>query len=141
MPKSLGLRVADEARTWIGTPFHWQASQKGAGCDCKGLVWGIARELDRPEAQSLYASMADYGARFDGKLLKEGIARIFKPATDMQPGDVLLCKWNGQPGHLAIYLGNDRVISSIPGVGVKERSLRALFHKFPLDSVWRWRRK
>lgn len=141
MPKSLGDRVAAEARTWIGTPFHWQASLEGSGCDCKGLLWGIARELNRPEAASIYANMADYGPRFDGKLLKEGIAALFNPAVGMKPGDVLLCKWNGQPGHIAIYVGNERAVSAVPGAGVKERPLRALFHKFPLDSVWRWRRR
>lgn len=38
--------VVDEARTWLGTPWHHQAMRKGVGADCVGLLAGIARELD-----------------------------------------------------------------------------------------------
>lgn len=139
---TVGDRIADEALEWCRTPVIWQASKKGVGADCKGLIWGIARELDRPEAQSLYAAMVDYGPRFDGALLKEGISKTFLPRKGkMQRGDLLLCKFNGQPGHLAIYTGNDRAVHAqiSSKAWVKETSLRALFHYFPLDSVWRWR--
>lgn len=140
----LGDRVVKEARSWIGTPFHWQASQRGVGADCKGFIWGVARELGRPEADSLYARIADYGPRFDGALLKEGIAATFDEVKgEWRPGDILLCRFNGQPGHLAIYSGGDRAIHAqiASKAWVKETALRALFHFYPLDSVWRWRRK
>ncbi len=43
----------DAARKWVGTPYHHQARVKGVGCDCIGLVVGVAREfgyeIDRPE--------------------------------------------------------------------------------------------
>ena len=45
-----------EARTWLGTPYQHQASLKGAGCDCLGLVRGVWRTLygDEPEATPPY---------------------------------------------------------------------------------------
>lgn len=33
------------ARGWIGTPYRHQASVRGAGCDCLGLVRGVWREV------------------------------------------------------------------------------------------------
>lgn len=42
--------VVRAARGWINTPFHHQASVKGVGCDCIGLVAGVAAELRMPEA-------------------------------------------------------------------------------------------
>src|ERR1700761_4219303 len=33
------------ARDWIGTPYAHQASLKGVGCDCLGLLRGVWREL------------------------------------------------------------------------------------------------
>jgi cell wall-associated NlpC family hydrolase len=33
--------IVAEARTWIGTPYRHQASLKGVGCDCLGLVRGV----------------------------------------------------------------------------------------------------
>ncbi|KAB2949447.1 MAG: hypothetical protein F9K19_23780, partial [Rhizobiaceae bacterium] len=47
-----GRRVLEAAIGWIGTPYRHQASRKGVGCDCLGLVRGIWRELygSEPEA-------------------------------------------------------------------------------------------
>ena len=42
------------AYSWIGTPYRHQASRKGVGCDCLGLVLGVWREL--------------YGARITARL-------------------------------------------------------------------------
>ena len=39
--------ILTEARDWIGTPYQHQASLKGAGCDCLGLVRGVWRARTR----------------------------------------------------------------------------------------------
>lgn len=138
-----GELVANEAREWLGTKFHWQASAKQVGCDCKGLIWGVARELHFPEAETFYAKVVDY--RVDRKvpteLLKEGMASVFEQAIDMQVGDVLLLQVKGKPQHLAIVTPNNRAIHAqiAPKDWVKETSLRALLKLNPLDSIWRWR--
>ena len=41
MPADPDLVIA-AARGWLGTPYHDQASVKGAGCDCLGLARGVA---------------------------------------------------------------------------------------------------
>lgn len=41
--------IAGLAREWIGTPYHHQASAKGIGCDCLGLLRGVWREAVGPE--------------------------------------------------------------------------------------------
>ena len=38
-------RVVDAARGWLGTPYVHQASSKGSGADCLGLIRGIWREI------------------------------------------------------------------------------------------------
>ncbi len=44
------------ARSWLGTPYVHQASAKGAGCDCLGLIIGLYTELlgRAPEAPPPY---------------------------------------------------------------------------------------
>ena len=37
--------ILSEARQWLGTPYRHQASLKGVGCDCLGLVRGVWRAL------------------------------------------------------------------------------------------------
>lgn len=138
-----GELVVQEAREWVGTPFVWQAAQKGRGCDCKGLVCGIARELKFPEANTFHAAISDYPADkpVPSDLLKEGMAAIFDRVEEMRPGDILLCKHGGSPSHLAIYTGNQRAIHTqiSSKAWTKDTALRALLFKYPLDSIWRWR--
>ena len=45
-------QIVAAARGWAGTPYHHQASVKGVGCDCLGLIRGLWRELvgDEPRA-------------------------------------------------------------------------------------------
>jgi hypothetical protein len=43
--------IVAEARSWIGTPYHHQASVKHVGCDCLGLVRGVWRALLGPEPE------------------------------------------------------------------------------------------
>ncbi|HWW12917.1 MAG TPA: peptidase P60, partial [Brevundimonas sp.] len=44
------------ARSWLGTPYRHQASMKGQGADCLGLVRGVWREVvgAEPEATPAY---------------------------------------------------------------------------------------
>lgn len=138
-----GERVAAEAREWIGTPFVWGQSRKGRGCDCKGLVQGVARELGFPEAETFHATFASYrpDKPVPSALLVEGMAATFDRVKVQQDGDVLLLNVQGKPQHLAICTG-DRAIHA-QGAGdkawVKETRLAALLKVNPLHSVWRWR--
>lgn len=50
---ALRVRVVEIARRWIGTPYHHQASLKGVGCDCLGLVRGVYRELCGAEPEPM----------------------------------------------------------------------------------------
>jgi cell wall-associated NlpC family hydrolase len=144
---TFGERVANEALSWIGTPFLWGQSRKGVGCDCKGLVAGVARELGRPEAESFFANVADYrnDRELPHGLILEGMAALFDRVTldRIKPGDVILGKHNGRPSHFAIYVGdNSAVHTQIASKAyVKKTALEVLFHFYRPHSVWRWRRK
>jgi cell wall-associated NlpC family hydrolase len=140
--RSRGRAIADEAMAWVGTPFVWGQSQKGVGCDCKGLVAGVFRELGRPEAESFYATFSNY--RVDrpvpAALLAEGFEKLFRRVETLNPGDIMLLKHAGQPGHMAVFVGGDRAVHAYPGAhgaSVKSRPLEVLLHKFPLHSIWR----
>lgn len=131
--------VVAEAWEWRGTPFHWQASLKQVGADCKGLVAGVARELGLPEAASLYAAIADYGPRVPVALLKRGLAETLVRVDDPQPGDVLLMTIGGKPQHLGIHAG-DKVIHTYNGgpKQVIDTRLLVALRVWPLDSAWRF---
>jgi NlpC/P60 family putative phage cell wall peptidase len=52
-------RVIAAARGWLGTPYHDQASAKGAGCDCLGLVRGVWRDLHGSEPEQPAGGLDD----------------------------------------------------------------------------------
>lgn len=134
--------VVAEAREWVGTPFKWGQSQKGVGCDCKGLVQGIARELGLPEADTFCATYSSYrpDKAVPYAMLKEGMGKVFEPASEPQPGDVLLLKVHGKAQHLAICCGETAIHAWAEGKErVKETRLELLLRVCPLDSVWRFR--
>jgi len=87
--------IVAEARSWIGTPYRHQASVKGVGCDCLGLVRGVWRALygDEPEAVPAYApDWAEAGRR---EAFVQAAARHLAPVPldQFAPGDVLLFRW------------------------------------------------
>lgn len=84
-------RLLTIARSWIGTPYVHQASLKGVGCDCLGLLRGIQRELMGGELEDI----PPYDPAWDiagAEELRDGFARHFQEIAraDVAPGDFLL---------------------------------------------------
>lgn len=65
-------RVVAAARSWIGTPYHDQASTKGAGCDCLGLARGVWREVVGAEPKPLPPYSRDWGETAGREVLLGG---------------------------------------------------------------------
>lgn len=131
------IQIATEAREWIGTPFRWQGRVKGVGCDCKGLVAGVAKACGRPEAASLEALAGDYGAKVDPVRLRVGLARLFDTVATIEPGDILLLKIGGVAQHLGIALNDSRMVHCY--AAGPAQVIEATIGRGRLDSVWRWR--
>ena len=60
-----GARAVAAARLWLGTPYVHQASARGAGSDCLGLVRGVWRALygAEPERPPAYSAGVRWGTR------------------------------------------------------------------------------
>ncbi|MFC7399693.1 NlpC/P60 family protein [Chelatococcus sp. GCM10030263] len=116
--------VVAAARAWCGTPYRHQASRRGIGTDCLGLVRGLCRDLFgcEPEAPPPYApDWAEAGRR---EMLAEGLGRHFgaiDPAA-FGAGDVLLFRWRAHlpAGHLGIATGAGRMVHAHAGAAVAE---------------------
>lgn len=100
MAKAIGARpqadeIVAEALSWLGTPYRHQASGKGVGCDCLGLIRGVWHSLYGGElaVPSDYApDWAEVGG--DERLLL-GAGRNLrpKPLDAFSAGDVLVFRW------------------------------------------------
>ncbi|WP_246733412.1 peptidase P60 [Methylobacterium sp. BTF04] len=137
--------IVAEARAWIGTPYRHQASLKGIGCDCLGLVRGVWRGLlgPEPEAAPPYAASWAESAALGSDPLAEAARRHLVPvagplaAYAPQPGDVLLFAFRAHlpAKHCAIACRPDTMVHAHDGAAVTEVALtrwwrRHLAHAF-----------
>ena len=102
---SRGAEVLAIAEAWLGTPYLHQASCKGAGTDCLGLLRGIWRELHGTEPRAWPAYTRDWSEPQGREELLEAARAFLRPVTpkDAAPGDVLLFRM--RPGSVAKHLG------------------------------------
>jgi NlpC/P60 family putative phage cell wall peptidase len=116
--------IVAEARAWIGTPYQHQASLKGVGCDCLGLVRGVWRAVvgEEPERAPPYAP--GWAEAASGEPLMEAAARhlIAIEREAFREGDVLLFRWrNNLPAkHAAIVTSADTMVHAHDGAAVAE---------------------
>lgn len=127
--------IVTAARRWIGTPYHHQASLRGIGCDCLGLLRGVWREVVGPEPAVVPAYRPDWAEAGTGETLMLAARAYLVPlAADDEAGagDVLLFRWRQHlpAKHCGILTGSDSMIHAHDGAAVAEIRL----------SGW-WRRR
>ncbi|MGB5558483.1 MAG: NlpC/P60 family protein [Paracoccaceae bacterium] len=100
-----GGEVVALARGWIGTPYVHQASAKGAGTDCLGLLRGIWRESFGAEPVAVPPYSPDWSEPQQDEALWRAARQhlLEKPLADLAPGDVLLFRM--RDGSVAKHLG------------------------------------
>lgn len=109
-----GEAALAEARDWIGTPYVHQASTKGAGADCLGLVRGVFRTLYGGEPAEVPAYTLDWSEPSGDERLWRAAMRYLrpKPVTHAAQGDVLLFRM--REGAVAKHLGIQGRVGSKP---------------------------
>lgn len=94
--------IIAHARRELGTPFRHQGRIPGKALDCAGLIVVTAARFDVPYIDySGYAITPSDGLLESALDAQTGLVRV----TDMQPGDILLMRFDGDPQHLAFYAG------------------------------------
>lgn len=100
-----GMIVA-EARRWLGTPYHHQASTLGAGADCLGLLRGVWRALYGTEPEQVPPYTQDWAEPSRDEVLWRAAERhlLRKAKWAADAGDVVLFRMReaGVAKHLGI---------------------------------------
>lgn len=130
-------RIVAAARGWIGTPYRHQASCRGAGTDCLGLLRGVWREVLGAEPELPPPYSMDWSEPAREERLWQAAARHLcaKRPEDEAPGDVLLFRMRA--GAVAKHLG----IAGRTGAGatfIHAYSGHAVVES-PLSAPWRRR--
>ncbi|MDQ3646195.1 MAG: C40 family peptidase [Actinomycetota bacterium] len=108
------VHIKDRARSVVGAPYSYGGTSP-SGFDCSGFTrWvysGHGAELPRTSLQQF-----ELGSR-------AGYERIWE-RSKLQPGDLVFHKTtSARVGHVGIYIGNDRFISTTSSSGVQVRSI------------------
>jgi NlpC/P60 family putative phage cell wall peptidase len=127
-------RVIEVARSWLGTPYHDQASVKGVGCDCIGFARGIWREIVGEEPTALPPYSRDWGEVGARETFAEGVRRFLieiAPATAV-PGALLLFRMrrDGPAKHCGVFVDGGMFVHALERRGVTI---------VPYDTAWQRR--
>lgn len=126
-----GALVVALARGWIGTPYRHQASCRGAGTDCLGLLRGVWRELIGPEPEHVPPYTSDWSEPTRCEDLLNATMRHLSPVgRDVAaPGDVVVMRMreNAVAKHVGIFARSESdletLIHAYSGHGVVESPL------------------
>jgi len=113
--------IIAEAASWIGTPYHHQASLKAVGADCLGLVRGVWRAFNGPEPFVVPPYRQDPAEAPGTEPLLEGArAHLMAGEGGPRPGDLLIFRLReGLPArHCGILIAPDRFVHAVSGRSV-----------------------
>lgn len=125
--------IVAAARGWLGTPYRHQASCRGAGADCLGLIRGVWREVLGTEPEEPPAYTPDWAEATGEERLLAAAQRLLirRPSHDAAPGDILLFRMidRGPAKHVAILtsdtLDQGTILHAYSGHAVCETRLTA----------------
>lgn len=120
-------KVIAAARSWLGTPYHDQASLCGVGCDCLGLARGVWREVVGPEPFPMPPYSRDWAETGAREVLAEGARSMMIEVEPAQapPGALVLFRMMPRAiaKHVGILTGPESFLHAYERLGVIEQSL------------------
>ena len=115
------------ARGWIGTPYRHQASVKGVGADCLGLLRGVWRDIIGPEPEHPGAYAPGWAEFSADEPLRAAARRHLVERTEapLMGGRVLVFRWRDGVAakHCGIATSSHGFIHAHDGASVAEVSL------------------
>lgn len=126
--------IIREALDWLGTPYQHQASLKGVGCDCLGLVRGVWRAVYGGEPEDAPPYTPDWAEATGRETLAMAARRHMAavPVEEARGGDAILFRWraNLPAKHIGILIDERSFVHAQQGAAVSHVAL----------SPW-WRRR
>lgn len=83
------------AKQFVGNPYVWGGTSLTKGADCSGFT------------QSVYKN---FGISIPRTSRTQATAGRKVSVSERQPGDLIFYAKNGRINHVAIYMGNNRVV-------------------------------
>lgn len=131
---AFGDDVAEAARSWIGTPYCHQASVKGAGTDCLGLIRGVWRAIYGREPEEVPPYTPDWSEPDGIERLWHAALRHLVPAPNTTPA----------PGEVLLFRMRDAAVAKHLGIAARREGVMTFIHAYdghgvvesPLSAPW-----
>ncbi|MEG0999828.1 MAG: NlpC/P60 family protein [Cellulosilyticaceae bacterium] len=93
---SKGQQIVEDAKNFIGNPYVYGGNSLTSGVDCSGFTQQIMARHGISISRSSSAQYANNG---------------YSVSSDqLQPGDLTFYGYNGKVSHVAIYMGNGKIV-------------------------------
>lgn len=112
--------IIQEARLWLGTPFHHQGRVRDAGVDCLQLLIGVYSAVGLIDALDVGHYSWDWHFHKSEERYLHGVAEYAKQVAQPLPGDVALFTFGHCASHAAIVIDWPLCIHAYHGQGVVE---------------------
>jgi cell wall-associated NlpC family hydrolase len=117
------IAIVNEAREWIGTPYHIGGRVKGVGCDCATFILQVMVNVGVFTNERLNQYSPNWWLHTSEERYKFAVLRharkivnaICRGTQDIKPGNIILAKVGGSKvlNHGAIVVEWPNVIHSI----------------------------
>lgn len=94
-----GSQIVAFARKYVGNPYVWGGNSLTNGCDCSGFVYLV------------YKNFGISTPRYSMSFLNVGV-EIEPKEENLQPGDIIIYNKKNGIGHVAIYIGNGKIVEA-----------------------------
>ena len=92
-----GQDIVNYALKFVGNPYVWGGNSLTNGCDCSGFV------------HLVYKKFGYKTARYSMSFLNNGVA---VSRENIKPGDIVVYARHNGIGHVAIYMGNGKIVEA-----------------------------
>lgn len=130
------LKIVNEAKSWIGTPYKHYTSQKGLGCDCGLYIMKVYENVGLITYKHPAYYPQDWAFHNPiGELFVDIVENycVSIDEKDLKIGDMILYKFGKSLSHASIVIENNMIIHSQVGIGV------TISNRY--NSVWSKREK
>jgi len=104
--------IIEEARTWLGTPWHHAARIKGVGVDCVNFIVGVYSACGLMPAITLDYYPRDWNLHRDEPRFIRGLKEYADEIDSPLKGDIVMFNFGRHAAHGAIFIEDGLIIHS-----------------------------
>lgn len=115
---TIGERIVEEVKTWIGTPYGYGRSEKGKATDCSGMVVVVYQEIASIKLPRNSAQQADFCQNLKEKDIEPGDLVFFATGSDKK-----------KVSHVGVMIDKEKFIHASGSKGVIMSEMSTPYYK------------